>query len=254
MPVYDSVDNILSSAKNLGVFRRFWSNNVGTCSAATTSCGSQSIKRLPGPITLPSSFGPGVNGIYFTRVEMATDRQTYTLAALEYNMGSLAVSTNTFTDGVSMPVKNVLGNSIQTAAEMTVVVATTALTATTPVLTITYTDQDGNTGNTATLTLPTNVSVNSGFLVHPHLANGDTGIRDITNVSISTGSAGVLGIFGLLILNTQSNGITFCPNRFGPTNQPYIPWIGEASERVAVYQGNTVNSQVSMVLTGVANY
>ena len=70
-----------------------------------------------------------------------------------------------------------------------------ALSATATTITVTYTDQDGNTGNSATCTLPASAIARRMFPFA--LAAGDSGIRSIQNVA---GSAAPTGTFNLVLL------------------------------------------------------
>lgn len=257
MPVYNSIDNQLTSADVFGVYRRFISQLTTTATtAATTTSGYVTAQRYPTNVVMPSSFASGINGVYFTRIDMTNeDVSTTLLCGIEYLMGTLTVSGNTFSAGSAMPTKSLFGSSIQTASNIAFAVIDATLTATTPVLTITYTDQDGNTGNSAQLTLPTNSAVLSAFLIHPHLDTGDTGMREVTNISISTGSAGSITIYGMLPLQIKSSGVAGICTGAQPSSYPTPPWIVEASEKLAFYRLNGItSSQLYAVLAGVANY
>ena len=70
-----------------------------------------------------------------------------------------------------------------------------ALSATAITLTALYTDQDGNTGNSATCAVP--ASAIAGRMMPFALASGDTGIRSVEDLS---GSAAPTGSFNLVIL------------------------------------------------------
>lgn len=61
--------------------------------------------------------------------------------------------------------------------------------------TVSYTDQDGNTGNTATYTHPANAET-VGQMFPYQLASGDSGVRAVASftTSISSGTAGDIGI------------------------------------------------------------
>lgn len=71
----------------------------------------------------------------------------------------------------------------------------TAIGATGATLTVTYTDQDGNTGQSATYVHPANAE-SVGQMFPFTLAAGDYGVRAVTNYSwsVSTGTAGNFGL------------------------------------------------------------
>jgi hypothetical protein len=193
-------------------------------------------------------------GCYVTVLDMTNyTGGTIMVGGLEYALGTLTVSGNSFSGGVSMPTKDVMGSSITTACSEPLLVATVTLAATTPTITITYTDQDGNTGNSAVLTLPTNVAANSAFRIAPYLANGDTGIRAVTNISTSAGTAGTLVVYGMLPINmTVAAGAT----PFGaisPLESPLPMYLCEAGERLAFYRyGSTSGTSLEVHLYAVA--
>jgi hypothetical protein len=239
-----TIDAAISSTATNGMMQRMYYFRTGaTVTAATTTSGGVSLLRSPQRIQMPSSNGSGVSGFIATNVWGFTGASsTGMFFGLEYELGSLAVSTNTFTDGVAMPTKTVRGASITTAASLVFAVATVAVTATTPTLTITYTDQDGNTSNTATLTLPTSPVINTGFYVTPHLASGDTGIRDVTNISISTGTAGTIKVYGVLPLMISNNPNNPFSTVLNCMNAPLVPYLIEPSEYIGTYRFGAVGA------------
>lgn len=194
----DSFDGMIASAANYGpLIRSFCFYNGVAATAATTTSGYETGMRL-GDFTIPSLTSPVTSAILTKLDAISDDTLTTIVCGYKLELGSLAISGNTFSSGTAMPTRTIAGTSVQTASLMTVLEVTAAMTATTPVITITYTDQDGNTGQTATVTLPTNAAVGSVFLLAPHLANGDTGVRAVTNMSTSAGSAGTLKAYGFI--------------------------------------------------------
>lgn len=233
---------LASSAAN-GIMHRAYYARTSATTAATVTSGAVSCTKAPIRVQMPSSNGTGVAGFIGSNMWGFTSvSQTGLVLGLDYELGSLAVSGNTFTDGVAMPTKTVRGASITTAASIVFAVATVAVTATTPVLTITYTDQDGNTGQTATLTLPTSPVINTAFYVTPHLASGDTGIRDITNISISTGTAGTIKVFGVLPLMITQNNIAPLASGINFMSAPLVPYLIEPSEYIGAYKFGSVSA------------
>jgi hypothetical protein len=233
-----------------GSFSRFIVSRMSTsATAATTSCGGVTGYRYPISIPIPT-VGSGCAGYIGTNITAANeDGSTLMVVGLEYLLGTLTVSGNSFTNGVAMPTKTVRGASITTAASLCFAVVTTALTATSPVLTTTYVDQDGNSGASSTITIPTNALINSTYYLQPHLASGDLGMRDVTNLSISTGSAGVISVYGilpLLFVHTVST-TAFFSDLLSSTQVAYL--IG-AGESIGVYRfGATTASDLVLGLT-----
>lgn len=252
----NSIDNMLASAANNGLLTRAISSIVGgATTAALTTCGSMSVQRHPSTFVMPS-VGAGLTGAYFPYIKLLQeDASAEIVACLEYSLGTLAVSGNVFSDGVAMPTKLFGGavSSVVTATQMAFLVVTAALTATTPTVTITYTDQDGNTNQTATLVLPTSPALNTAFMIHPHLASGDSGIRDVTNISISAGSAGSLAVKGCLLLSAATCALANVASQLPPLAAPIVMWLVEAGEVIAFYRlGITTTNSLVAVLSGVA--
>lgn len=237
-----SIETANAQAISRGALSQSWHCwTSSTSSAATVDSGKTTVLRLPQSWDNYASVDDSYAYDFHFHTPAAL---SYASANIEYELGTLTVSTNTFSAGTSAPTKTIGGGSSAVCVFTAVVIyASASLTATTPILTITYTDQAGNTGNTATLTLPTNAGINSGFLVYPHLAAGDTGIRAITNMSISTGSAGTLKAVGLLEIASTALGTTYgsgvSDNR--NTAKPIYPIA--ASEKIAFYfHGSTAST------------
>lgn len=257
MSVLDSLDAMLASVADHGPMLRCMHLFVpSTTTAATEQCGGITAARYTSAWTMPS-VGSGLAGAYFPNIRLAANQSIASvIAGLEYSLGTLTVSGNSFADGVAMPSKRSNGGltPVQTVASEILVVVTATLTATTPVLTITYTDQDGNTGQTATLTLPTNAAIHSAFRVNPHLASGDTGIRDVTNLSISTGSAGSLVVYGILPLAILTMTATGAAGSNSPLIAPAVLYLVEPGDVIGFYRyvDATVASSAFVMLSGVA--
>jgi len=178
-----------------------------------------------------------------------TGAQRGCLVGLEYALGSIDLSTGTFTDGVAMPTKTIKDTSLQTAALLAFAWVSSAGTTGAPNITITYTDQDGNTGATANLVMPSN-SIGA-FLIQPHLASGDVGIRDVTNVTKSAGTVGTVNIAGLLLLENTVNpnaGVFSDPDLL---SLPGIDWLCEPAEKIAVYNLGAGPADTSLMLVGI---
>lgn len=249
-----SIDHAIYLATTQGGLTRFINDKLtsGT-TAATTTSGYVSTQRFPNPFIMPS-VGTGITDMVHTYLRMCTSATNSALiCGLETTLGTLTVSGNSFSAGSVMPTKNIRDTSVVTASVMPMVFVSTTVVATTPVLTITYTDQDGNTGNTATLTLPTNPSINSCFLIAPHLASGDTGIRAITNLSISTGSAGTIKVIGILPIGSSSAALTPMLGGLDPLVRPLPMFTIAPADVVAFYRISVLAGEMSAVISGVAN-
>jgi len=172
--------------------------------AATTSSllPSCAFTMQAGPVlkAFPSLAG-GNTAYVVTRMSLfgTTAEQNYIVARV-INLGSLNISTPTFTDGDPMPTVTELGVS-RVMASAVIVEVTTILNSNPGSITITYTDQDGNTGQTSSSqALTASAAVGTcGFI---SLLAGDTGVRDITAASRTGGTTptGVVKFWGLVPL------------------------------------------------------
>lgn len=107
-------------------------------------------------------------------------------------LGSYNTATNTFTDGESL-------TAPRFDNKMFIYVTTQIGSGANDIITITYTNQDGIEGRTATVTIPKNSLV--GTRIEITLQTGDYGIRDVTNVThTQTDQAGEFNIEGILSL------------------------------------------------------
>lgn len=251
--VLRSYDDLISQATGQGMLRRaIYANRAATTSATTTS-GGINLCRIPTRFTVPT-LGGSVTSAYFTYIRtFYSSSNAFVVGGHETDLGTLTVSGNSFSAGSTMPTKTVEGSSIQTASIFPVVVVSASLTATTPVLTITYTDQDGNTGQTCTMTLPTSPTVQTGFFMAPHLANGDTGVRAITNMSISTGSAGTLKVYGVIPQHIGITGLVGTANSldFLQAPLPLIPFV--AGDVLSFYVNGTATNDFCAFLGAVGD-
>lgn len=116
-------------------------------------------------------------------------------------LGTLTVAGNSFAAGSAMPSRKHYGRS---SAEQTVstcpglYIKTTFVGAVSPTVTIGYTNQDGVSGRTCTMTLPATQAAGSLFFMGPHLQSGDSGIISVQSISISGGTSGVAEVWGLI--------------------------------------------------------
>jgi len=148
------------------------------------------------------------------------------------NFGSFNTGTNVFTDsGFSAPVPHFFGIL---EAEVT-----TALSATADTLAITYVNQDGVGGRTATAIMPSGAVV--GRRIRATLQAGDTGVQDVTAVTDSAATTGVVRIQGI-------NQLSFL--RMLVTDQLYTDIFSDESVIVPAQSGRTIDLEFA-TRTGV---
>lgn len=251
----DSLNNIISQSTGMGNWPIFWTGFLpNNTTAATANSGSVTAQRYPLPITLPT-LGTGVTGAHLTYCRaMSVNSGITVMVGIEYLLGTLTVSGNSYSHGVSMPTKTIRGTSTITAASEIFAVVTTTMSATTPVLTFNYTDQDGNTGASGSITMPSNAASGSAYRLSPHLASGDIGIRALSasgpnGLSISTGTSGVVRIYGVLPLWVGSQNVAYSTATVDPLTVSEVPYLVEAGENIGVYRyGITTNSATACAM------
>jgi hypothetical protein len=255
MNALKSIDHLLYSDATYGMYRRAISTRLPSTTSANSTSGYINVTRSTTQLTLPS-VAAAVQGYIFTYCRMATDlSDTSMLTAVEYSLGTLTVSGNSFASGVTMPTKTVAGQSVQTASLLPMAYVSASVTATTPVLTITYTNQAGTGSKSCAMTLPTNPVVGSAVLMVPHLAANDTGVQAVTNISISAGSAGTIKILGLLPIAIHASANGAQGTTFDPLTMPIPVFQFLANDVVSFWQfGQNGSSDLHVFLAAVADW
>jgi len=251
-----SIDSVMLSESLYGAWRRYWTwPSTGGTSPTATAGGPIAMVHSQRPVTVPS-VGAGILGMYLVQaiVEPANSSGNVGgILGLEYKLGSVNMNTGAFTAGVSMPVKRYAGVTagVQTSSQLTFLAADAACTATTPTITVTYTNQNGDSGRSAALVVPTNAAVDSAYLLTPSLQAGDTGIQSVSNITKSAGTAGTISVYGFLIL-AAGWGASSSETIIDPSEGSLPLWLCEAADKIGYVQlGNSITThRVSMV--GVA--
>lgn len=253
----DSITKRLIAQESGGILSRFYCDRIGAATtAANTTSGSVSAQRFPAVFTFPSL--TGYTG-WEVDVEIQCEDIGIVVAALEYDLGVLTVSSNTFAAGSdsSMPTKDtrISGTdytSQQTASMIPMLVASSTLTATTPAITITYNNEDGTGSRTCSMTLPTNATINSAFDMTPHLNSGDTGLQDVSNMSKSAGTAGELRVKGLIPVVSSVTSIAQGTTTNARTiMKPAAPIIAVSGDKLAFYHfGSTTTKEINVNIYG----
>lgn len=237
----ESIDAMISATNTGGYWSHFFFGiNPSTTTAATENCGGVTIQKFSNEVVVPT-LGSGIASARFPGLKMlSTTADSTAFCGLQYELGSLAVSTNTFTSGVSMPSKTIASTSTTTAASLVMAVVTVSTSGgASPVLTTTYTNQDGTASRTSTMTLPNSITLLSGFALWPHLQGTDTGIRSVSNMSISSGSAGTIKIYGILPLAFGHSQVACAMMSGAPVSTPNVMWPCGAGETIAFYRIGT---------------
>jgi len=159
------------------------------------------------PQVIPSSLPSGVTAYLPTQIFGGTNLIGFFLGLYHMiDLGSIDISTNTFTPGSNMGTSTFGGQTINRSGVLFAEV-TTALNSTPGNLDVTYIDQSGNAAETNTASaLATSAPVGSGVFVRLNI--GDGAVREVTGANNSSGTSpsGVIKFWGLIpIASTITN-------------------------------------------------
>jgi hypothetical protein len=228
--------------------RQIWTRiNVATTAITAATMGQCTAQRYPIRPVIPA-VGAGCDGFIATNIScLNEDGNTAHIIGLEYLLGTITAP-NTFTDGVAMPIKKVRGTSVQTAASI-IFAVTDATISGSPTVNVTYTDQNGNTGNTFNFVCPAIAVANTALMINNRMTT-DTGIRDITAMSVTGLTGGNIKVYGILPLYMSVNQTT--EYRVPLLAAPLVPYLLQAGEFLGAYRlfNNSTNEVfISMNLT-----
>lgn len=205
------------------------------------------------------ALGAGIEGAVISNYGGHATPTTEQVLVWKTVMGTLTVAGNSFSAGSAMPSRKHLGRTAaeQTVAKLPVLYVKTSLSGGTfATVTITYTNQDGVSGRTATVgALPTaNPPAGSGYFVAPHLQAGDTGMLSVQGMSVSGVTGGVFELWGCVdlaheVLFTTAGGANV------QVTLPHLPPLLQAGDLLNVLRVNSTTSVGSFCefdLIGVA--
>jgi len=117
-------------------------------------------------------------------------------------------------------------------------------------LNITYTNQDGTTGHTATVTIPKNTI--AGLKIQATLAAGDYGVRAVTAVSVGSGGAltGAIAFNGLVVFLANAVGSASVS---AISNPSYGSMVVSSSEVLALDFGSSAAATAERSIRVVGN-
>lgn len=156
------------------------------------------------PVPLPSA---GALRLIMNAAASDTAAARHVWLARFYKFGTAPLnavdSTALVHDAATFPVtRTSLNTAASPLALIPLAVITTATATTAPVFSISYTSQAGSSVvGTKTMTMPAAATaLGSGYIIR--LENGDSGVRDITEVNVTTaGSAGAMALYGVELLS-----------------------------------------------------
>lgn len=144
--------------------------------------------------TVPSNYDLSISQFLLLSAQVADDAR----AVARVSLATYVSNTSTFTDGSSYTAPSF-------ASQMFLLVTTLVGNVANDVVTITYTNQDGTTGRTATVTVLKNAPVGTRMAIT--LQGSDYGVRDITNITHTQPTqAGAWTIEGTIALAVVSAG------------------------------------------------
>lgn len=179
----------------------------GTAAAVATA-GGVTMQTWDRGKAVPA-YHSDVDGVVVTnyRASFLNTTESYLLfRGATLGAATIAAGSSTFVPGSAMPSRRYCGKPAaqQIPADMPTLRVTTALSGgTVATVVITYTNQDGTGGRTATLVLGTNPGVGSSYLITPHLQGTDTGILSVQNISVTGVNAGAVQVAGFKAIATD---------------------------------------------------
>lgn len=241
-------NQLLARAASHGRRQPIWGEQVTATTASILAGTPQiSLQRVGRTKALPSSLPTGVAGFIPTRFTVSSATGTALWLVRLVDMGSLDISSNTFTDGSAMPTVTEL-NTSRALPGIVLVEVTTVLNATPGSLSITYTDQSGNTAANTAQAMTASSAVGSMGIVNFNA--GDTGAVDITTAARTGGTTptGVVKFWGVIpvamVYNTLQIGETvdllttrFAPHFMGTSEELYV-LAGSITSANTVVQGS----------------
>lgn len=207
------------------------------------------------------SLGAGVDGAvissYGGSASATTEQVLVWRAAVCAAMTFTGGGNRTYVQGAAMPSRKHYSRASaeQTVSRMPILRVSAAVGgASTPTITISYTNQDGVSGRTCVMTIPSNPAANSAFFMLPHLQAGDSGIISVEDMVPSGGSTGTLEVWGCVDLGADvcfSSGGGQNVQVATPSEQPLLQ-AGDALNVVRVNAATSVGSFCCFDLIGVA--
>jgi hypothetical protein len=255
MGTTDSLDNMIAATVNNGNYPIFWAaQGPSSTQAALTTCGGVTGVRYPQVIPLPTVTSPCIGAVCSSASIAAVTINTTVVVGIIYTLGTLTVSGNSYSDGVAAPTKTIKGTAVTAAFSHVYAAVTTSLGgATTPTLTFNYTNQSGTTGRSGTITTGTNPVVGTTWDLMPHLQSGDTAIQNFSasgpnGLSISTGTSGVITVYGVLPVAIGVCGPTYSPSTPAPMTICTPQYVIESGESLGVFRWGS-NTQTPIFMT-----
>lgn len=265
--------------KGLGMFLPALTTSAGIITSPNAGCGYfgsclgyNSIGSGTPSLTFPPSPGSPMN-LAFAGLGNNGARAVVLCRVYKIGTLNLAATGNQFThDSATFPLlRTEFGEASKPISLLPMLTLTTALTTTAAVLRLRnntgpaagYTDQDGNsvTGTTDFTYPSTTTAVGSSYF--PILENGDSGVRDISNIDVTTAAAtGAADVWGVELIAplpvTVANGLVFADGVMSSLLAcdlaPAVATSGTVTSGLAIltFTSLTVPS-ILLVLDGVLN-
>jgi hypothetical protein len=198
----------------LGWYSTFdMAGNPGAGVAAGTSATAGVVPTDATPGVSPINFSTGTG--YLSTVDFSnTVASRLMLADILWKGGTYANNSGTTTlSGQPSYSSRVPGGTDYTGLQIWIEVSTAFVSGTTWSVVVTYTDQDGNTGaSTITTGSLAAAGLTKGRMYQLALASGDSGVRKIESVVVTTGGT-TSGAFNVLVLRPLWSGRVSAANQ-----------------------------------------
>lgn len=253
MPLITADDYITRRADGFDHSAQFRVEAATVTTAVITRTVPLLCQRMGVIYKAPSSMPTGVTKINPVAAQMASSTSGMFMLARLTNLGSVDISTNTFTAGSVMPTRTE-GNTSRQIFSGILLETITGLNALPGTLVVTYKDNNGNAAEaSASFTLTISSIAGSMQFMLPNA--GDLGAVEVTNMVRSGGTTptGVVGCWGvecLDLINSVGNTQLEISNML--TSFPFITPLGVNDEVVLIrVGGSTTNAAIgSLSLIG----
>ena len=204
MPITKLNDLISQVGSQIWLSQPIWGEIQTATASIFLGNNFNSMQKVGVTKALPNPLPSGVTNYIATGLSIASsDNNVTVLIGKLINLGNLVLSTNTFTDGSTMPTVTELGSSVVTYSPVLAEVSNASgLNATPGSVQITYVDQSGNAAesNTAQTMVASSAVHSVGWAI---LNTGDYGVQDITSAAQSGGASptGTITFWGVIPLS-----------------------------------------------------
>ena len=224
----------------------------GAAAAPTPGLSGAALTSYAGQIPIPAAS----NNTHLARFSGVSSAQAGMLLLCDrlwHNSGFTITSTGAQTvNSVAWPARDANGSTNGVGVQLGVEISG-ATGSGTPIITVSYTDQDNNAGATGTNTVATVATSAAGTFYPIGLATGDTGVRSVQTLTLSaTWTSGTMHLVAYRVLATLELGAAGLPNaidaltsgmpRLYDTSVPFLIFIPQTTTTTQL-SGSVVYTQ-----------